>query len=52
MAGLFGYITMTLMMTAVPLAGERQALGSHTISHLTEIHMVAMYLPIVIVPLF
>lgn len=49
-AGMFGYAAMTLMMTAVPLAAQSQGLESQDISRLTEMHMVAMYLPIVMVP--
>ena len=49
-AGMFGYVVMTLMMTAVPLAAQSQGLESQDISRLTEMHMVAMYLPIVMVP--
>lgn len=35
---------------AVPLAAQSQGVESQDISRLTEMHMVAMYLPIVMVP--
>ncbi|APT83840.1 hypothetical protein CAQU_00650 [Corynebacterium aquilae DSM 44791] len=50
--GMLGYVVMTLIMTAIPLEAQQQGLSGREISHLTEVHMVAMYLPIVIVPLF
>lgn len=49
-AGMLGYVVMTLMMTAIPLEAQRQSLSSVEISQLTGMHMIAMYLPIVIVP--
>lgn len=49
-AGMLGYVVMTLMMTAVPLEAQKQSLSSHEIAQLTEMHMVTMYLPIIMVP--
>lgn len=48
--GFFSYVTMTLLMTAVPLEAQRQGLSSSEISDLSQLHMVAMYLPILVVP--
>lgn len=48
--GFFSYVTMTLLMTAVPLEAQRQELSSSEISELSQLHMVAMYLPILVVP--
>ena len=48
--GFFSYVTMTLLMTAVPLEAQRQELSSSEISDLSQLHMVAMYLPILVVP--
>lgn len=50
--GFFSYVTMTLVMTAVPLEAQRQGLSSSEISGLSQLHMVAMYLPILVVPYF
>ncbi|OFQ49687.1 MFS transporter [Corynebacterium sp. HMSC076D02] len=48
--GFFSYVTMTLLMTAIPLEAQRQGLSSSEISDLSQLHMVAMYLPILVVP--
>lgn len=49
--GFCSYVTMTLVMTAVPLEATSRNMMAADISTLVQWHMVAMYLPIVIVPI-
>lgn len=49
--GFCSYVTMTLVMTSVPLEATARNLTASNISSLIQSHMVAMYLPIVIVPI-
>ena len=49
--GFCSYVTMTLVMTSVPLEATERKMTAPDISTLVQWHMVAMYLPIIIVPI-
>lgn len=49
--GFCSYVTMTLVMTSVPLEAAARNMTPSDISTLVQWHMVAMYLPIIIVPI-
>lgn len=48
--GFCSYVTMTLVMTSVPLEATARKMTASNISSLVQWHMVAMYLPIILVP--
>lgn len=48
--GFCSYVTMTLVMTSVPLEATARKMTASNISNLVQWHMVAMYLPIILVP--
>ncbi|OOR84252.1 hypothetical protein B0180_04815 [Moraxella canis] len=49
--GFCSYVTMTLVMTSVPLEATARKMTASNISNLVQWHMVAMYLPIILVPI-
>lgn len=49
--GMVSYMAMTLVMTAVPLHAQSTGLAGSAIAGLSQAHMVAMYLPILFVPM-